>query len=154
MSRIDCIPLSAIPETAPLLARWFMSEWTDHYAGRTLAEVQADFPIPGAEELPLILVAVSDGRPCGTAALRTGSIRTFSHFTPWLGGLYVEPSSRRLGVATSLIGAVSQAARARAAPALYAGTTEAHALFDALAWRRVAETIQDGAPVTVYETPL
>jgi GNAT superfamily N-acetyltransferase len=143
-----------MPEASPLLARWFISEWADHYAGRALAEVQADFPIPGAGQLPVILVAVKDGAPCGTAALRTGSIRTFDHLTPWLGGLYVEPRSRRRGVATSLIAAVSRAARARRAPALYAGTVEAQALFEALGWRRVADTTQDGAPVTVYATPL
>jgi GNAT superfamily N-acetyltransferase len=154
MSNIDCLPLSAAPDAVPALARWFKAQWPDYYAGRTLAEVGRDFPLAPTGALPLIYVALRDGDICGTAALREHSIRTFGHLGPWLGGLFVEPGSRRHGVASALAEAVATEARARGARSLYAGTVEAHALFDALGWRRVAETFQEGEAVTVYERAL
>lgn len=154
MTALACVPLSSVPEAATTLARWFLAEWPEHYAGRTVSEVEADFPVVDNGGLPLILAACRDGELCGTAALRESSILNFAALSPWLGGLYVHPSCRRSGVARALIGAVEQEARLRGYPVLYAGTVHAHAVFDRLGWTRVADTVQAGEPVTVYEKSL
>lgn len=152
MSALACLPLAAVPKVVPVLARWFAAEWPDYYAGREAAEIEADFPFGGG--LPRIVVAMEDGLPVGTAALRAGSIRSHEHLTPWLGGLYVHPSHRRRGVARALIEQVADEARRRGAPILYTGTVEAQPVFQALGWSRLAQTEQDGRPVTVFFRPL
>jgi len=148
MSALACLPLAAVPQALPTLARWFALQWPDYYAGRSLAEVEADFPLN--DDLPHILIALRGGVPVGTAALRAGSIRSHAHLTPWLGGLLVAPEARRSGVASALIAAVESEARRRGFDALHAGTVEAHPLFEALGWSRIGETEQDGQPVTVF----
>jgi GNAT superfamily N-acetyltransferase len=150
MSPLRCLPLRDAPQTVPTLARWFMQEWADHYAGLSASDVEADFPVTELGETPAIFVAMGPEGPCGTAALRDHSIRTFQHLTPWLGGLYVHGPYRRQGVAAALIAAVADEARRRGHARLYSGTVSAHAVFEALGWTRTAETIQEGQPVTVY----
>lgn len=151
---IRCIPLSAAPEAAALLAQWFKAEWAEHYEGRSLAEVQADFPIPTDGGLPVIIVAFEGGAPCGTAALRASANHATALLTPWLGGLYVEPRSRRRGVARALLAAAEAEARRRGFTMLHAETAQARPLFEALGWGRIGETFESGEPITVYAKAL
>ena len=137
-----------------MLARWFLTEWPEHYAGKSVADVEADFPASAESALPLIMVAMRGGEACGTAALRQSSILNFAALTSWLGGLYVHPSFRRTGVARALIAAIEDEARRRKSRALYVGTVDAQVVFDRLGWTRLAETMQAGQPVTVYEKAL
>jgi GNAT superfamily N-acetyltransferase len=154
MSPIDCLPLSQVPGAAPILARWFAAEWADHYAGRTLAEIEGDIPVVNGDGWPLILVARRGEAICGTAALRQTSIAAFSSLTPWLGGLYVEPSSRGAGVATALIAATESEARRRGFAHLNGGTGTAHVLFEKLGWTRVGDALQEGQLVAVHQRRL
>ena len=154
MGTLRCIPLRDAPQTIPTLARWFVAEWSHHYAGRSAAEVEADFPVTAPDQTPAIFVAMDGDEPCGTAALRDQSIRAFPTLSPWLGGLYADRPYRRQGVARVLIETVADEARRRGHARLYSGTVSAHALFEALGWIRTAETFQDGEPVTVYALPL
>src|SRR5688572_12732366 len=122
MIAVVCIPLSQAPEAKPVLARWFLAEWPEHYAGRSVAEVEADFAAPDDGGLPYIIAAFRGSTLCGTAALRETSILTFQGLTPWLGGLYVHPSQRRTGVARSMIAEIEAEAVRRGSSSLYAGT--------------------------------
>jgi GNAT superfamily N-acetyltransferase len=151
---IETRPLAEAPQAIATLARWFAEAWPDYYAGRRVEAIAGDFPALAAPALPWIVTAWRGDRLVGTAALRERSILSHAHLGPWLGGLLVEPRARRTGVASTLVDAVATETRRRGFDALYAGTVEAHGLFEALGWARIAETVQDGEAVTVFETRL
>lgn len=150
--KLDLIPLAARTDLIPTLADWFRQEWSDDFADRDageLLEAQAQ-----TDQLPIALVVLADGEPAGTVALKKDSIDAFDHLEPWVGGLYVHPDFRGLGIARLLVSSAARVARALEYDAVYTGT-HAVELFEALGWERVDEGEQSGEPVTIlrYEQP-
>ena len=76
------------------------------------------------DELPVALVAISDGEVCGTAALKAESVSTHKHLTPWLAALLVAPGFRRRGVGERLIAAIEEKAKQLGFHCIYVGTGE------------------------------
>lgn len=118
-------PLADHPEAIPVLKDWFEQEWAPYYgpegpgdAGRELRESCK------RDELPLTLVAFSDGELCGTATLKRESVTTHTHLTPWLAALLVAAGFRRRGIGEQLIAAVEDTARRLGFSCIYAGTGE------------------------------
>ena len=100
------------PGIVPTLVQWFEREWAPYYGpegpGNALAELRDS---SRCSKLPVALVAFCDGNICGTAALKTASVSTHHHLTPWLAALIVDPAFRRRGVGRRLIAAVEGLAR-------------------------------------------
>ena len=112
-------------EAIPTLKRWFELEWAPYYGPNGPGDAQKDIADScNRDKLPVSLVAISDGKVCGTASLKTESVTTHKHLTPWLAALLVAPTFRRRGIANQLIAAVEEKARQLGFNSIYIGTGE------------------------------
>ena len=94
--------LADYPQAIPLLETWFEREWAPYYG--------PDGPGNAGNDLH--------------ASLKTESVTTYPHLSPWLAALLVLPTFRRRGVAERLIAAVEEKARALGFGHIYVGTGE------------------------------
>lgn len=91
--------LSDAPETIPTLVDWFRLQWSEYYAGRTLADIVQDFASEANRTaLPVRLVAFADGALAGTITLREHAHHSLPEYRPGLGGLLVVEQFRRQGL--------------------------------------------------------
>lgn len=109
-------------------------EWSDWYRpGSASARAELEGRMQ-RNHLPLGIVAFEDGIVAGTCALTLSSGGLEIEHTPWVGGLIVEPSHRRRGVAMALLARARAEARRLGHDHIYALTAEAVALFEHQRW--------------------
>ena len=76
-------------EAIPTLERWFELEWAPYYGPNGPGDAQKDIADScNRDKLPVSLVAISDGKVCGTATLKTesGDLRDAPKIRSFLGG--------------------------------------------------------------------
>lgn len=113
------------PEAIPFLTEWFEREWAAYYGPEGPGDAESDLrQACNRIELPVALVAILDGKVCGTAALKCASVTTHSHLSPWLAALLVVPEFRRRGIAERLIEAIEEKAKELGFHLIYVGTGE------------------------------
>ena len=113
------------PQAIPILKEWFEREWAPYYGLDGPGDANKDLQDScNRDELPVALVAISDGEVCGTAALKAESVSTHKHLTPWLAALLVAPGFRRRGVGERLIAAIEEKAKQLGFHCIYVGTGE------------------------------
>jgi predicted N-acetyltransferase YhbS len=113
------------PQAIPILVEWFEREWAPYYGPGGPGDAHKDLlDACRRDELPVALVAISDGQICGTAALKAESVSTHKHLTPWLAALLVAPRFRRRGIGERLIAAIEEKAKQLGFHGLYVGTGE------------------------------
>ena len=70
------------PEAIPILEEWFEREWASYYGANVPGDAHKDLQdSSNRDELPIALVAISDGEVCGPAALKAESVSTHKHLT-------------------------------------------------------------------------
>lgn len=148
--RITVELLADRPEALPRLITLFETQWSEWYgAGRHSARFDLTARLQ-RDALPLGLVAVIDGTAVGTAALTETSGGITRPPVPWLGGLLVDPTHRRKGVARALLRCARSEALRLGHSELLALTAHADALFSAEGWTEIeAVTLPDG-PHRIY----
>lgn len=62
-------------------------------------------------QLPVGLVAFVGSEPCGVVALKSESITTHRHLSPWVSGGMVAPQYRRHGIGTCMASTLEKVAR-------------------------------------------
>jgi GNAT superfamily N-acetyltransferase len=113
------------PEVIPVLKSWFEREWAPYYGPDGSGDAERDLREScNRDELPIALVALWGDQVCGTAAVKTESVTTRTHLTPWLAALLVGAGYRRRGVGEQLIAAVEERARRLGFAYLYVGSGE------------------------------
>lgn len=113
------------PEALPLLKEWFEREWVPYYGPDGPGDATADLREScNRDELPKAVVALFGGEVVGTAALKTESVSTYMHLTPWLAALLVSTEFRRRGIAERLIAAIEEKAHELGFHHLYVETGE------------------------------
>ncbi|MFG0333235.1 MAG: GNAT family N-acetyltransferase [Maioricimonas sp. JB049] len=153
-SSVTIMPLANHPESLPLLIEWFEQQWAPYYGPDGPGDAAADLRgCCNTDQLPIALVAFTNGRVCGTAALKAESVTTHSHLTPWLAALLVAPEFRRRGIAGQLIAAVEQTARQLGFEQLYVGTGEGSGTAESTIRRRGWEFVEKG-PYFVSEVSI
>jgi RimJ/RimL family protein N-acetyltransferase len=142
------------PGVIPKLAQWFQSQWPAYYAGRTLADIEQDFPSElNRYCLPLRLIAFETGELAGTIVLRERGIYTQPEHQPELGGLYVADSLRGRGVGTELVRAGMVAARELGYQVVYATTHTAGGILGRLGWEQIG-SVQHAETIPLYRCDL
>lgn len=128
--------LTDCPEHAATLADWFRSEWGDHFRNWSAQKIVTEFFTPSAERsgLPIVLVAESGGKPCGTVMLRAQWRESHRHLGPWMGGLFVLPQYRGRAIARLLLETLAREATRRGFTAVYAGTKNLGRFLRSLGW--------------------
>ena len=99
------------PDCVPTLAYWFHQEWSDLYSDRSLKDVEN--LIRGRmnkDKLPLVLVALEQGKLVGTVCLKGYDMDTRHDLTPWLAGIYVAEESQGTGIGSKLVPRIEQTA--------------------------------------------
>lgn len=129
-SLIEC------PEHAPLLAEWFRGEWDEHFRNWNSQKIITEFftPSRAVDGLPLVLIAKSAGRPCGTVMMRAQWRESHAHLGPWVGALFVLPEFRGHAIARRLIETLGVEAARRGYTAVYAGTKNLGRFLRGLGW--------------------
>lgn len=97
--------LSEAPELSTIIAKWYYDEWGTDNASMTL-EAMHDIvqkKTANKDQLPLSLVVFVDGHIAGVAELKYRENKNFPEYTHWLGGIFVAPQYRGLGLASKLI---------------------------------------------------
>jgi N-acetylglutamate synthase-like GNAT family acetyltransferase len=135
----EILPLADRPELVPALAAGLLEEWRlvlpEHTQETREARLRAHL---NRDTLPITLVAVAaDGSLAGTASLRATDLHGREALGPWLGGVWVAPQHRRLGVGADLVRAIEALATGLGYRELYLFTLDREAWYVALGWATV-----------------
>jgi GNAT superfamily N-acetyltransferase len=125
------------PEFVTQVISWWHTEWADRM-GDNLEPITTDFCASlSKNELPLDIIALLDGQPIGTAALKLHEMSdVFPDYKYWLGSVFVAPEHRGKGVAARLTNQVVKMAKERNYPQLYLQTAHlTGGLYVTMGWR-------------------
>lgn len=139
---IDIVPLIEAQEALAPLAALYRATWPPYYGPGGPGDALADLREAAREDGMPYAVVARDGEnaPLGVAALRASSIGDELGLGPWLAGIAVAPDMRGRGIATALIAAIEEAARAQGFAALYTSTRILGGGLERRGWRLVGET--------------
>ncbi len=139
----------------PTLQTWFESEWPSYYGptgpGNAAADLRRSM---NRTTLPIALTAYVDGELCGTASLKTESVATHQHLSPWIGALVVARRHRRKGVGARLVAEVERLAAELGFQRVYGATSIQTSIFLRQGWHRYPGGPQTDARVVVYVKPI
>lgn len=129
------VAVSDRPDLAPIVATWLVSAF-GYPGGKTLEEMTSLILAPprGPEET---FVLLDQDKPVGTASLAHDDLASRRDLTPWLAGMFVEPSSRDRGCAAALVRQVEAFASSASVTTLWLYTWTAEPLYARLGWQRV-----------------
>ena len=153
MSPPIVIPLRERPEFCTFFAQQFEVEWPKWYGPGGQASAIGDleaFANP-VGKLPVGVIALDkDEGPIGIAALRSASISTHTHLSPWATAGYVVPSRRREGVGGMLLSALLAEAGRLGFHAIYCATARAMSLLEREGWNLIDTVIHDGEKQYIF----
>jgi predicted N-acetyltransferase YhbS len=140
------------PDAIPILKEHFESEWSSWYGP---GEAEADLrSFMNRSELPVGVIAISDGQVVGIAALKPKSIDTHEHLGPWVAAGWVRPELRGQGIGASLVGALEELAHELGFGSVYCGTSTANSLLLRLGWQAMETIPYHGEQITLYRKAL
>ncbi|MEN9846445.1 MAG: hypothetical protein RIS36_1592 [Pseudomonadota bacterium] len=122
------------PQFLTQVADWNNSEWPSYFDGDIEKAVAFYSTTMTREHVPICLVAVDQGSLVGTVSLVPEDLDSRPEFSPWLSGLYVDPTFRGQGIAKKLIEACTAEAQAAGVAKLYVWTKELRTLFESVGW--------------------
>ncbi|GIU11553.1 N-acetyltransferase [Shewanella sp. c952] len=145
--------LSEIPEAIAQIAQWYSDEWGYIGEGRSTVELEQKLTdYLNSDKLPLIIIAQEKQKLIGAAQLRFHEMDIYPDREHWLGGVYVEASSRGQGVAERLIEAIIDKARLLGVESINLQTEDiSGGLYKKLGWQAVEQVTYHGINVLVME---
>ena len=142
-------------DTIPTLTKWFRDQWPDYHADMSQEEMELDFLEDASRDrLPIRLVAFQSSELAGTIILRENGTEMPPEFQPELGGLYVVASHRGHGIATELVRAGMQVARAQGYETVFATTVVAAGILERLGWEFVKTGVHQDGESSLYRCKL
>jgi len=135
------VDLRQRPDLFDRAVDWHFGYWAVE-ARRTRTEIEGFYRDSLDEHLsPATLIALVGNRPAGMASLRPFDpfYPAFSHCTPWLDSLFVEPAFRRRGIGATLAEAVTTLAGKLGHGEIYLGTPDQQSLYASMGWRWLAD---------------
>lgn len=140
------------PEVFPILKEWFETEWESYYGPAGPGDAPSDLvAYAHREELPLGVIAFYENELCGVAALKSESIPTHSHLSPWAAAGLVSPLYRQRGIGTALVRALEDTARSLGYSRMYCGTSTANRILERQNWQFIEQVKYNGEEVSIYE---
>lgn len=142
--------LAVYPQFIPVLAPEILEHWRHVLTNETIEIREAKLrQHMNKLELPLALVAHSDGDVFGTAALREKELEGYEHLSPWLGGVFVRRAYRGRGIASALSSAIEQHAWSLGFTEIYLFTPDQQRLYSRLSWSQFQPTSWRGIDADV-----
>jgi GNAT superfamily N-acetyltransferase len=150
VSRMKIEYLADRPEFIPTLAEWQHQEWGALRPGEVVEGRAARLRgWCGRGQIPLTVVAVSEGELLGSASLIEHDMDDRLELTPWLAGVFVAPGHRRQGIGAALVGRIINEARELGIPKLYLYTVKSTSFYAGLGWSEMEQTSYRGKNVTI-----
>ena len=147
--------LADYPDTIPLLAKWFRSQWSDYYANWSQTEIEPGFLLDASRNrLPSRLVAFVANELVGTIVLREHGNESLPASQPELGGLYVVESHRGQGIGTELVRAGMKLALDQGYETVYSTTVQAADILERLGWEFVKTVTHQDGELALYRFKL
>jgi GNAT superfamily N-acetyltransferase len=152
-------PLASHPELVPITAEWHFREWGHTDPGSSVEAWTAAMTRQVSDGAS-ILIALADGSAAGVVGLVAQDMPGYgpaAGLTPWVKGLYVDPSQRRKGAGTLLMHHCETMAASLGNRSLYLYTergSPAQALYERLNWHAIHVGRYDGIGITVMRTSL
>jgi GNAT superfamily N-acetyltransferase len=142
------------PDLAPVVASWMGNEWPDWYGSNGQGNLEEDINAFGASptSLPIGIVAVSETRPVGFAALKANSIQSHSHLSPWAAAGFVLPGLRGQGIGSQLLQQLVSLASSLGHANVYCGTSTAAHLLERSGWQLQESVLHAGKPLGIYRS--
>lgn len=145
--------LANVPQAIPQIAKWYSDEWGYIGEGRSTMELEQKLTdYLNCDKLPLIIIAKKKDALIGAAQLRFHEMDIYPDREHWLGGVYVETSSRGQGVAERLITAIIDKAKILGINSINLQTEDmSGGLYKKLGWQIVEQVTYHGIKVLVME---
>lgn len=144
-------------EAIPVVAKWYFEEW-GHLVPECSLETFLAAISKGTnrDQPPVVILAVEDEKVIGAAELKPHEmLGIFPGLTPWLGGVYVVPAHRNVGVASRLAHKVLELAEAFGFEQIFLQTTQLDGgLYAQLGWKPMETLSYRGQDVLVMKRHL
>ena len=140
------------PQTRLTVARWSVAEWSHTFPDDTVDTYLDLFEAADAHpgELPVVLVAIEDGRVVGTASLvDDDELPLAAEPGPWVAAVFVDPLQRGRGVGSALVRAALERARELGFARVFLYTQTGADWYGRMGWERVRNAALGDANVTV-----
>lgn len=124
-----------------MVIEWWRTVWANEMGPDIkLAENELTSSL-SKTELPIHIVAIADGLPVGTAALKQQELEeVFPDYHYWLGSVFVQDSARNGHIASAMSLHIVELAQRMGLPHLYLQTINLNGgLYSKLAWQAVAQ---------------
>ncbi len=153
---IEILPLSSVPDYAPILAYWSYLQW---YMKRDIEfrlVLKSYKQRTESDNLPLSFVALSGSFPVGMVSLKENDLWSRKDINPWLASLYVLPKYRKRGIGGKLITAVIDYAGKMSLGNIYLFTGKVEGVdldsyYKKRGWEFLSrEEDNDGNPTAIY----
>ena len=155
MGKLKIEPLADHLEFLPSLKSLFETEWSSYYGLNGLGNAQDDLKeFANKKGLPYGIVAILDGKLCGTAVLKNESISTHPHLHPWVAAGIVSPAFRNQGIGSKLLAALENKAKSFGYSHIFCGTNTANNILERRSWKFLEWSIQNGEKVGIYQKKL
>ena len=127
--------LADYPQYIPVVAKWLHSEWGHHNPDKTVQDYEESVRRHlGRNSIPLMLIALWDGLPAGTASIYVQDMSIHEELSPWLASVFVSPDQRNKGIGSKLVGAIEENARNLRIARLYLWTPDKEHFYSRLGW--------------------
>ncbi|MCC7437925.1 MAG: GNAT family N-acetyltransferase [Armatimonadetes bacterium] len=153
--RLQIAPLASHPEVLLELRQWFESEWPEYYGEDGPGNAEADLAaFSGTGRLPVGIVAFQEGELCGVAVLKSESIASHRHLSPWAAAGLVKGAKRGKGIGAELLHALEQEARRLGFNSIYCATATSESLLQRGGWELLERIEHQGEQLGVYQKQL
>jgi GNAT superfamily N-acetyltransferase len=95
--------LSECPEHLVTVGTWIYEQWwrtPNNTPEVVLSKIREH---TGKDRIPFTVVALQGGRPVGSCCVIENDCAHRPRYTPWVAAVYVEPQSRRRGIASRIL---------------------------------------------------
>jgi GNAT superfamily N-acetyltransferase len=138
------------PEFIPTLARWHYQEWASLRLGDSVeARIARLSSWSGHGQIPLTVVAISDGELLGSASLVEHDMDNRPELYAWLAGVFVTPEYRRQGIGAALVRRIVGEAISLHIPKLYLYTLKSISFYADLGWSLMEHAVYRGKEVSI-----
>src|SRR5688500_12510596 len=139
----------------PVIPSWFELEWAAYDGPDGPGDAEQDlWAYASRGKLPVGLIAWYDDALCGIAVLKTHSLSTHTHLSPWAAAGLVLPPFRGRGIGSSLLCALKEVARGFGYSNMYCATSTAMGLLERHGWQLMERVRCNGEEVSIYHKRL
>lgn len=151
---LSILPAGEAARDLPVFASWLWLEW-GRRRGRTPARSLSRLAsMATAAGLPFGCCGYWAGLPAGFACCVAEDLDSRPELSPWLASVFVRPDLRGQGIASGLVEAVAQEAKARGFADLYLFTQDQQRLYARLGWAVIGREHDLGEEVTLMRRTL